>query len=129
MTTGAPEPEISRRFRVLVEQMLSAGGEVFGTKRNVAERLLLHPTDISKVLAGTRLIGQEVAYRAAETIGLNQRWFTMQWPDAGPPPNFLNFSQVESDFAMRTAGRDLGLVDLRKRARAVFDHRVKGRPF
>lgn len=122
------EPEVSRRFRVLLEQMLESYGD--GHKAKVAAALGLDPTDVSKVLNGKRRIGHEVAMRACESTGLDPAWFSMPWPSDSAPPHFSNFIRVEADRGLPVAPqKGVNFVQLRKRARGVFEAGARGRPF
>lgn len=94
-TMAAPvgEYDITRRFRRLVEYLGAQRGNARGWKQQVAEAIGVHPSHLSKVMAGEREIGWSTAQQAADRLGLDLRYFLDLWDQEPDPQHF--FSRIE----------------------------------
>src|SRR5687768_9725897 len=78
----------TERYRQLVMELGAAMGSRYGWKCAVARRLDVHPSYISKVVAGElNCVGFEVLERAVECIGVEPSYFVC--PDDAPLAMFL----------------------------------------
>ncbi|GAB5548938.1 MAG: hypothetical protein SangKO_086980 [Sandaracinaceae bacterium] len=67
---------VTRRYRLLIEQLGEDRGSARGWKRRVSEQLGVHPSYVSKILAGSKTqVGEEVVDRACERLGLSREFF------------------------------------------------------
>lgn len=74
---GRPKADsaVAARFAELIEQLGALEGFAYGWQARVAERLGLHPTEISKIRRGERHASWDLAARAADTLGLDMAYF------------------------------------------------------
>lgn len=80
---GGVVPESTKttqRFRDLIEELGQEMGYPKGWKTEVAQRLGISASFLSKVLAGKRDVSLQTAHEAADRLGLDRSWFTSDTP-------------------------------------------------
>lgn len=123
---------LASRVALLIEQMGEELGSAHGWKKEVASRLGLHPSNISKILAGDRPIGMGTVESIAKRIGLNLRFFVDSFSDDFPPPHYTNYlleRTPPSPWQASTAALGArALDDLNETAYALLEEPSQGRP-
>lgn len=115
----------TRRFRELLEEIGErVHGKKRGWQRRVGETFELYPADVTKILAGERRVGLDVATRAAAAIGLDMRYFT----GTGSFDNYMSQGPRGGDRGMTQPGRMWSEIqkDGRVLARDFDRHEVAG---
>lgn len=112
-----PESDrLSERFRELLEYLGSQMGSARGWKQDVAGRVGIHPTHMSKVLAGTRSIQWSTAVEAAERLGLDLAYFN----GSGPPSDYFRATSKKAT-VLSDVQRQLGRMMQKARGALTID--------
>lgn len=106
---------INHQYRALAEDLGKEYGHAFGWKRQVADRLGIGASHLSRILSGEKRIGVELAQRAAERLRFDFAYFVTYG---------TTFQEYVSEYARLVRNK---LTDLDGAARAIMGSAGSGK--